>query len=145
MAKQTLTVQDVINFLHTRPRYDDVTEISNLLEEYLRDIDGACEDWMELLPICPDGKEWGNKHRRDKFHTVVNFLQRQGFIVGDPELLNTEEDPDGCRWRLTNNEKEVARLEWKWSQPNCFVVSGCPIPRDSEGKPIVLPSSLSWV
>ena len=145
MAKQALTAQDVIDFLNTRPRYDDVTKISSLLEEYLRDIDDACQDWMELLPICPDEKEWGNKHRPDRFHTVVNFLQRQGFIVGDPELLNTEEDIGSCRWKLTDNEKEIALLEWKWEQSNCFVVSGCPIPRDNEGNQITLPSSLTWL
>lgn len=145
MAKQTLTTQKLIDFLNTRPSVSDVVDMTNILEGYLQDIEYACQDWMDLLPTCPDGKEWGNEHRRDQFHTVVNFLQCQGFIVGEPELLSTEE-ADACRWKLTDNEKEIGLLGWKPSnQPTYFVVSGCPIPRDTEGKPIALPSSLTWL
>jgi hypothetical protein len=117
----------------------------NQMGEYLDAITERREAWEQVIPVMPDGSEWGNNHRRNNFHTVADFLYRQGFVIGMPKFVNKiDPESEACYWALSKCNGQMASLNWSEATRK-FYVSGMPHPRNEQDDPIGLPECLLWV
>jgi hypothetical protein len=144
MTDSNLTPQTIATYLGTWPAYQDVVTMFNQMGEYLNAINERREAWEQVIPVMPDGSEWGNNHRRNNFHTVADFLYRQGLIIGMPEFVNKiDPESDACRWALSKCNGKLGDLNWS-AATKLFYVTGMPRPHDEQDAPIAIPSCLIW-
>lgn len=145
MADSNLTPEMIAAYLGTWPQYDEAVTMFNLFGEYLSALEDRRKGWEQVIPVNPDGSDWGNEYRRNNFHKVADFLYRQGFVIGMPQFWGNDE-PEACAWTLSKCNGQLATLHFNpFFKTRHFWVSGMPHPRDEQDDLIVLPECLSWV
>lgn len=144
MTDSNLTPQTIAAYLATWPQYDEAVTMLNLIGEYIEVINERCDSWEDVIPVNPDGSEWGNDYRRNNFHKVADFLSRQGFVIGMPNLWDVDE-PEACAWALSKSNGQLATLHFNpFFKIRQFWVGGMPHPRNDQDDPIALPECMSW-
>lgn len=146
MTDSNLTPQTIVAYLATWPPYDEAVTMFNLIGEYLDAITERRDAWQQVIPVNPDGSKWGNDHRLNNFHTVADFLYRQGFVIGMPKFWDDVDEPEACAWALSKCNGQLATLHFNpFFKTRQFWVSGMPHPRNEQDDRIALPECLSWI
>lgn len=146
MTDPNLTSEMIAAYLATSPQYDEALTMFNLFGEYLDAITQRRDAWEQVIPVNPDGSEWGSDHRRNNFHKVAEFLYRQGFVIAMPRSWDDVDEPEACSWPLSKCDGQLATLSFNpFFKTRQFWVSGMPHPRDEQDDPIALPECMSWV
>lgn len=141
MTNSILT--DLQTYLWNGAPLTAVATMIEMLKIYQNDVEGAIEDYYDLLPAADSEGMWGTEARRQKFREIARFVMQQGYTLGSVYTSADTNHKAEAVWVISKGDR-AGELHWT-ADTGAFWIEGIDRPRDPVHL-LMLPTALAdWI